>query len=62
MYPLSKEMLTNHDGYDWYWHSFIAHNATTNEEKAFFIEFFIINPSLKQDYPLFGKDGKPSYI
>ena len=55
-------MLKNHDGYDWYWHSFTAHNAITNEEKAFFIEFFIINPSLKQDYPLFGKDGKPSYL
>lgn len=33
-------------GYDWWWHSFTAHNAKTGEEKPFFLEFFICNPSL----------------
>ncbi|MCI2069313.1 MAG: hypothetical protein LKJ88_07085 [Bacilli bacterium] len=58
---LSKE------GYDWWWHSFTAHNKKTGEEKAFFIEFFLINPALGGDKPLFGLvDGKeghsPSYL
>ena len=56
-------MLNSHDGYDWWWHSFTARNKNTNEEKPFFIEFFIINPSLAQDYPIFGQNkNKPSYL
>ena len=47
--PLAKE------GYDWWWHSFTARNAKTNEEKAFYIEFFTINPALGGDYPVFGQ-------
>ena len=33
-------------GYDWWWHSFTAHHAKTGAEKAFFIEFFLVNPAL----------------
>ena len=57
------------EGYDWWWHSFTAHHADTGEEKAFFIEFFAINPELGGGAPVFGqleenrKNGiKPSYL
>ena len=30
-------------GYDWWWHSFTAQNAVTGEEKAFYIEFFLVS-------------------
>ena len=56
-------------GYDWWWHSFTAHHAQTGEERAFFIEFFLVNPELGGPEPLFGmgpdgvRDGrKPSYL
>ena len=53
-------------GYDWWWHSFTAHNAKTGEEKSFFIEFFLCNPALAEDKPVFGQlkdsDKKPSYL
>lgn len=56
-------------GYDWWWHSFTARHAQTGEEKAFFIEFFICNPALAQDVPVFGqlpenkaKGARPSYL
>ena len=56
-------------GYDWWWHSFTARDAETGEEKPFFIEFFICNPALAEDLPVFGqleenkKAGKrPSYL
>jgi len=58
-----------HKGYDWWWHSFTARHAQTGEERAFFIEFFLVNPALGGDEPLFGlaPDGtrngdKPSYL
>jgi tocopherol cyclase len=58
-----------HCGYDWWWHSFTAHDALTNEEKGFFIEFFLVNPSLGQAKPVFGqlpenkeKGNRPSYL
>ncbi len=61
--PLASE------GYDWWWHSFTGHNKATGEEKAFFIEFFTINPALGGDEPVFGqlpanKEAgiKPSYM
>lgn len=61
--PLAKE------GYDWWWHSFTGINEKTGEEKAFFIEFFTINPALGGDEPIFGqlpenkeKGIKPSYL
>lgn len=52
-------------GYDWWWHSFTARSAITGEERAFYIEFFLCNPSLGGNEPIFGdsKAGrKPSYL
>ena len=56
-------------GYDWWWHSFTARNAETNEEKPFFLEFFVCNPKSGGDEPVFGqlkenqeKGIKPSYL
>lgn len=56
-------------GYDWWWHSFTAINKRTGEEKAFFAEFFLINPKLGKDLPIFGqlkenkeKGIRPSYL
>ncbi len=58
-----------HHGYDWWWHSFTAQDAETGEDKPFFIEFFICNPALAEDEPVFGqlkenkdKGKKPSYL
>jgi len=61
-------MLRGHlrkQGYDWWWHSFTAHDALTGEEKPFFIEFFLCNPDLAQDVPVLGQlpsHPKPSYL
>ena len=41
-------------GYDWWWHNFTARHATTGEEKAFFIEYFICNPAAGGAQPSFG--------
>ncbi len=56
-------------GYDWWWHSFTAIKESTGEEKQFFIEFFICNPKLGGDAPVFGqlpenkaRGIKPSYL
>ena len=58
-----------HHGYDWWWHSFTAREEKTGEEKPFFIEFFVINPALAENKPVFGQlpenkeAGKlPSYL
>ena len=42
-------------GYDWWWHSFTAQDAETGEDKPFFIEFFVCNPALAKDEPVFGQ-------
>ena len=42
-------------GYDWWWHSFTAHDAETGSSKPFFIEFCLCNPSLGGDKPVFGQ-------
>lgn len=67
-----RYMLTGYNrklGYDWWWHSLTARNAKTGEEKPFFIEFFLCNPSLGGKYPILGQDPqnqllgrKPSYL
>ena len=50
-------------GYDWWWHSFTAVNEETNEEKAFFIEFFLCNPKKNIHKVTFGQKGEiPSYL
>lgn len=57
--PLQKK------GYDWWWHSFTGVNKKTGERKSFFIEYFIINPGLGQEVPVFGQTEdakKPSYV
>ena len=33
-------------GYDWWWHSFVAEHEKTGDVKPFFIEYYVINPSL----------------
>lgn len=52
-------------GYDWWWHSFTAHNAETGEEQPFYVEFFLCNPESGAEEPLFGDletGKKPSYL
>jgi len=56
-------------GYDWWWHSFTARHAITNEERAFYIEFFVCNPKYGGTEPIFGqlkenqmKGIRPSYL
>ena len=58
-----------HHGYDWWWHSLTAEDAETGEDKPFFIEFFICNPALAEDEPVFGQlpenkaaGKRPSYL
>ncbi len=58
-----------YQGYDWWWHSFTGQEETTGEEKAFFIEFYVCNPALGGDGPIFGQlpanieaGIKPSYL
>ncbi|WP_167956514.1 tocopherol cyclase family protein [Anaerosporobacter faecicola] len=55
-------------GYDWWWHSFTAYHEKTGEAKAFYIEFFLINPTLAPESVVLGQDPdnqaagiKPSY-
>ena len=55
--------------YDWWWHSFTAQDAETGEDRPFFIEFFVINPGISEEKPVFGQlpqnqeEGKrPSYL
>jgi len=56
-------------GYDWWWHSFTAHNSKTGAEKPFFAEFFLCNPGLGGKTPILGqlpknreKGIRPSYL
>ncbi|MBO4406499.1 MAG: hypothetical protein J5849_02255 [Clostridia bacterium] len=61
--PLARQ------GYDWWWHSFTAQDAETGEDKPFFIEYFVCNPALAGDAPVFGQlpenkaaGVRPSYL
>ena len=56
-------------GYDWWWHSFTGYHEETGEAKPFFLEFFLCNPALGGESPVFGqlpenraKGLKPSYL
>lgn len=52
-------------GYDWWWHSLTGRHRETGEERAFFIEYFVINPELSPDAVSYGQlsgDAKPSYF
>ena len=58
-----------HHGYDWWWHNFTGISEATGEERTFFVEFFLINPGLSEDQPVFGQleesiraGKKPSYL
>lgn len=42
-------------GYDWWWHNFTGFHRKTGEAKSFFIEYFVCNPKLGQDYPVLGQ-------
>lgn len=58
--------LLGKNGYDWWWHSFTAYHKNTGEEKAFFIEYFVVNPASGTNTPSFGQlpntTQKPSYV
>ncbi len=56
-------------GYDWWWHSFTGISRKDNSERQFFVEYFLINPALGGDKPVFGQlpgnkeNGiRPSYL
>ncbi len=56
-------------GYVRWWHSFVGVQPDTGETRTFFVEYFMINPSLGQEQPILGqhpyykKRGmKPSYV
>ena len=49
-----------HQGYDWWWHSFTGYDAATGAAKPFFIEFFLCNPALGADEPVFGSGSARS--
>ena len=44
-----------HKGYDWWWHSFTGYDEVTGEAKPFFIEFFLCNPAMGGEAPVFGQ-------
>lgn len=52
-YQLTKKSSKN--GYDWWWHSFVATHAVTGELKPFFIEYYVINPELWKGEIIFGQ-------
>ena len=60
-YMLKRSLEKN--GYDWWWHSFLAEDESTGDLVPFFIEYYIVNPGLGCDVPLLTGDGhkKPSY-
>src|SRR5574344_24363 len=56
-------------GYDWWYHSFTAHDDETGEQKSFFVEYFLCNPSLGGSKPTLGQlpenkahGIRPSYL
>lgn len=51
-------------GFDWWRHFFTGVNKQTGEQKAFFIEYFIINPVRSPQNVVTGNNGanRPSYV
>lgn len=43
------------NGYDWWWHSFVAKDKLTGELQPFFIEYYFINPKLAKDSVVLGQ-------
>lgn len=67
-YMLTREPLANH-GYDTWWHTFTGREIESGEKKAFFIGYFLMNPSLSEHVPLLGQapeskelGQRPSYV
>lgn len=52
-YRLNK--FSNKNGYDWWWHSFVATHVKTGELKPFFIEYYVINPGLWEGKIVYGQ-------
>ena len=52
-FSLTKSSSKN--GYDWWWHSFVATHAVTGELKPFYIEYYVINPGLWKGKIVFGQ-------
>ncbi|MBM5802494.1 MAG: hypothetical protein FJ077_17150 [Cyanobacteria bacterium K_DeepCast_35m_m2_023] len=52
-YVLGTPRLFSKYAYDWWWHHFYATNPKTGEERGFFLEFFVMNPSLNTPGPQF---------
>lgn len=55
-------------GYDWWWHNFTGINPETGEERAFYVEYYIINPELSPAKIVLGQSeeskrngNRPSY-
>ena len=46
-------------GYEWWWHSLVAINENTNEIKPFFIEYYVLNPTISKIIQL---EPLPSYF
>lgn len=42
-------------GYDWWWHSMVAHDRETGEPQPFFIAYLVINPALGGSVPILGQ-------
>lgn len=67
-YYMLEEGPLSRQGYDWWWHNFTAYHKETGKAKAFFIEYYIVNPALGEQEPVFGQleqnilmSKKPSY-
>ena len=56
-------------GYDWWWHSFTAKSEKDGKTRPFYIEFFLCNPAIGGEKPIFGQKKtdrhalvRPSYL
>ena len=47
------------NGYEWWWHSFVAYRRSDGTPRPFFIEYFVINPGLGGTEPVLSSSGRP---
>ena len=47
------------NGYEWWWHSFVAYRRSDGAPRPFFIEYFVINPGLGGAEPVLSSSGRP---
>lgn len=52
-YMLAGQLASR--GYDWWWHSLVGISKETGEKRAFFLEYFVINPGLGGKQPILGQ-------